>query len=569
MKKLRWQLLVVFLALVAIAILLMSQQQTLLPGVVAPAAAVVQPVSGGVYTEAMIGSLVRLNPALDYYNQADRDIDRLIFSSLMRFDDHAIPQGDLAETWGISEDGKVYNFSIRANAKWHDGQPVISDDFVFTIDLMRSDSIPLPADQKEFWNEVEIKALDDKTLQFRLPEPFAPFMDYLTFGVLPSHLLGDLLPEEIIESSFNLQPIGSGPYRFDRLLVTDGKIRGISLKANPEYYRSAPFLDEVVFQYYPDSSAALEAYRLGDVKGISQISPDQLSAALREPKLNLYTSRLPRLSLVYLNLEKPKLSFFQDPNLRRALLMGINRQRLIDRLLGGQAILAHGPIMPDSWAYYEGIEQLPYDPERAISIFKKAGYVTSGESGGARAKEGVSLSFEMVYPDTPTYTAIAESIRDDWQKIGVKANLKAVPYEDLVSDYLDKRNYEAALVDLNLSRSPDPDPYPFWHQAQAAGGQNYSQWNDRQASEYLEQARVEVDFSERARRYRNFQVRFTAEMPSLPLFFPVYTFGVDAEYKGVRVGPLYDPSDRLALISAWYANTRRTTAQLATETAAP
>jgi peptide/nickel transport system substrate-binding protein len=122
----------------------------------------------------------------------------------------------------------------------------------------------------------------------------------------------------------------------------------------------------------------------------------------------------------------------------------------------------------------------------------------------------------------------------------------------LVTEYLEPRAYQAALVDINLSRSPDPDPYPFWHQAQVTGGQNYSNWDDRQASEFMEQARVELDQAERARLYRNFQVRFTSEMPALPLFYPVYTYGVDAQVQGVTMGPLFDPSDRFATVTSWY-----------------
>jgi peptide/nickel transport system substrate-binding protein len=111
-------------------------------------------------------------------------------------------------------------------------------------------------------------------------------------------------------------------------------------------------------------------------------------------------------------------------------------------------------------------------------------------------------------------------------------------------------------VDLNLSRSPDPDPYPFWDQAEATGGQNYSQWDNRVASEYLEQARVTLDLNDRARLYRNFQVVFDEEMPAIPLFNPVYTYAVINQVKGVRLGPLFDSSDRFETVQDWYLNAR-------------
>jgi len=548
MKRLRWQILIVVIALIAIGVLLLGQQSSVLPGI----EAVIEPTTGGAYTEALIGSLGRLNPLLDDANPADRAVDRLLYSSLIRFDSRGSAQGDLTESWGISQDGTVYNLSLRNEAVWHDGKPVTSEDVIFTIQLMQDENIPLPPDLQEFWSQIEVGALNEKTLQFRLPEPFAPFLDYLTFGVLPKHLLGNMTAQEIINASFNLNPVGSGPYQFDSLLMDNEEITGVALSAFDGYYGKKPYIEEVFFQYYPDSPSAFAAYQDGEVMGISEITPDVLDSALKEADLNLFTGRRSRLNLIFLNLDIPSLPFFQDPLVRRALLLGINRRWIVDRLFGGQAIIAHGPVFPESWAYYEGIEQLSYDSEAAVDLLKEAGYTIPAEGGDVRAKEGVLLEFEMLYPEGEEYGQIAESIQKDWQKLGVQVDLKPVSYDELINDNLEPRTYQAALVELNLDRSPDPDPYPFWHQVQIIGGQNYSGWDDRQASEYLEQARVLVSPADRTKRYRNFQVRFASEMPALPLFYPVYSFGIDQQVQGVSMGPLYEPSDRLNTITSWY-----------------
>ncbi len=556
MKKLRWQILVVVVALIAIGVILISQQPAaLLPGL-APASEL-KPVEGGIYTEALVGSLSRLNPLLDDYNPADRAVNRLLYSGLIRFDDRGQPYGDLAETWGISQDGQVYNFSIRPDAVWHDGQPVTSDDVIFTIDLLRSEGVPVPADLREFWSQIEVIALDEKTLQFRLPEPFAPFLDYLTFGVLPAHIWADTPPEALADSEQNLKPVGSGPFKFDQLFVENDQIQGVQLSAFGDYYGNKPFIDQFIFKYYPDAAQALQAYQKGDVLGVGQITEELLPAALQDANLSVYTGRQPRLGLVYLNLDKAELPFFQDPALRRALLRGINRQRIIDRLLRGQAVLADGPILPGTWAYYDGIEHLEYDQESALKAIKDAGYTIPAEGGDVRSKEGVQFAFELVHPDQEPYISIAQSIAEDWARLGVKAELKAVPYEELLTGYLEPGTYQAALVDLNLGRTPDPDPYPFWHQSQINEGQNYAHWDDRQASEYLEQARTKVDQEERLRRYKNFQVRFTNQMPALPLFNMVQSFGIDKAVQGVRVGPLFDPSDRFNNAVNWFLATQK------------
>ncbi len=561
MKRLRWQILVVAVTLVVVALLLLSQQPVSV--ITLPEAA-----PGGIYTEALIGSMGRLNPMLDWNNPADRDVDRLIYSGLVKFDSRGLPQPDLADSWGVSADGTQYNFSLRQSAVWHDGQPVTSDDVLFTIEMIKSAGSLFPQDIKDMWSQIEVKRLDDKTFQFKLPEPFAPFLDYATFGILPKHLLESIPADQLPTAEFNLKPIGSGPYKFDRLLTSGGQITGVVLVTNPDYYIHAPYIEQIVFRYYPNSASAFDAYKQGEVLGISQITDDVLQTALQETTLSVYTSRLPQMGLVFLNLNNPTVSFLQNANVRRALMYGVNRNIIVSHILKGQAIVADGPILPGSWGYYEEIEKLGYDPDAAISLLNEEGYVYTAGSD-VRSKDGQALSFTLVHPNGETHTLIAQAIQSDWALIGVKVELQSVGYDSLVNDFLTTRNYQAALADLNTSRTPDPDPYLFWHQSEATGGQNYSQWDNRTASEFLETARTSANFDERARLYRNFQVVFTEDMPSLPLFYPVYSYGVDAQVQGVQVAPMYDTSDRLALVDEWYLVTRRSLEEQTEETAAP
>ncbi len=539
MKKLRWQILVVVITLILVGVLLLSQQ---------PAANIqtifTQPTSGGVYTEALIGSMSRFNPLSDRNNAADRDVDRLLFSGLIRFDARGMPLPDLAEAWGTSQDGTIYNFSIRPNAVWHDGEPITTDDVIFTIELIKSNISFFPQDVKALWEEVEVRPLDEKTMQFRIKEPFVPFLDYLTFGVLPKHILGNIPADQILNADFNLNPIGSGPYQFDHLLIENQRITGVVLTVFDKYYGQKPYIPQVAFRYFPSPKSALDAYQQGEVMGISQITEDILQETLLEEELALYTSQRPELSLIFFNLNNGEVPFLQEYEVRKALLTGLNRQRMITKLLQGQAIPADGPVLPSSWAYYDGVEHIAYDDIAAQAILKKAGYAIPSEGGEILAKEGQHLAFTLLHPDDARHTALAEYIRQDWANIGVEVTLQAMPYEALIHEKLETHQYQAALVDINLSYTPDPDPYPFWHQAEATGGQNYAQWDNRPASEYLERARVTADINERARLYRNFQVIFAQELPALPLYFPTYTFGVDLQVDGVQAAPLYDTSDR-------------------------
>lgn len=551
MKKLRWQILIIVLTLILVGVLLVTQepgQQIFLP----------QPATGGVYSEALVGSISRLNPLLEQNNAPDRDVNRLIFSSLIRFDARGLPVPDLADSWGVSQDGTIYNISLRANAFWHDGQPVTSDDVLFTIEMIKDDSSFFPPDVRELWKNVEIKQLNERTLQFLLPEPFAPFLDYLTFGIVPRHILGSIPAAEMAAAQFNLSPVGSGPYKFERLVIENGQIAGLELSLFDQYYGTKPFIEKVVFRYFPNTQSALAAYREGEVLAISEISLDSLNQALETPSLSIYTGRLPEMSMVLLNLNNPEKTFFQDENLRRALLMGLNRQRIIDRLLLGQGIIADGPIFPLTWAYYEDIERVVYDPEAATNLLKANGFSIPPEGGAVRTDpDGNPLSFTLLHPDDAQHSAIAQFIFENWSQLGIEVTLEAMPYEQLVNERLAARNYDAALVDMNLARTPDPDPYPFWHQSEATGGQNYAQWDNRTASEFLEQARINTDFTVRTRLYRNFQVVFARDLPALPLFYPVYSYAVDQQVLGVQMPPLFDTSDRFQTFARWYLVTRR------------
>ncbi|MDO9347791.1 MAG: peptide ABC transporter substrate-binding protein [Anaerolineales bacterium] len=561
MKKLRWQILVVILTLVVVGILLLTQQPGLNP--ILPQAA-----SGGIYTEGLVGSFGRLNPILDLNNPADRDIDRLLFSALFKFDSRGIPQPDLAESWGVTPDGTIYNVTIRAEAVWHDGQPVTTQDVLFTLSLLRSQYSAYPADVRALWDEVEVTLLSDKTIKFKLAEPFVPFLDYLTFGVLPKHLLENVPADQIANADFNLKPVGSGPYRFDRLVVENSQVTGVVLAGSENYYGKSPFVQQIVFRYYPTAQTAMDAYQQGEVLGLSQVTTDILPAALIEKNLALYSSRLPKMSIILFNLKNTEVAFFQEKNVRRALMLGLNRQWMVDTYLHSQAIVADSPILPGTWAYYAGVPHIDYDPDAAIALLKAESYVLPAD-GTLRAKESQQLTFTLLYPDDELHAKLAQSIQRDWAIIGVQVNLQAVSFDSLLNDYLIPRDYQAALVELDLSRSPDPDPYPFWHQSEATGGQNYSQWDNRTASEYLEQARVLVDMDIRARLYRNFQSIFAKELPALPLYYPVYTYGVDVRMRGVQLPPLFEPSDRFNNVSDWYLVTRREFDQTSEPTAAP
>ena len=489
----------------------------------------------------------------------------MIFSSLVKDDTRGNPQGDLAIDWGISMDGTTYNFAINPDAMWHDGQPVTADDVIFTYEMLRQGEGYVPDDVIKFWNTVRINPVDSKTLQFVLEEAFAPFLDYLTVGILPRHIYGGMSFSEMVDSKINIQPVGSGPFRLKELVQKDGKITGVTVENNSAYYGKRPYLEEIQFTYFSDSGLAYQAYQQGLIDGISYVSDDVLTQVLKDEELNLYTARRPVMSMIFFNLDNRNVDFLQSKQVRTALMTGLNRDRIVNKIMAGQAILANGPILYGNWAYTDEVIVPEYNTEKAIEMLVKEGFIIASEQERVRTKEVTSadgttqrkaLSFTLVYPDDDLHRKIAEQIQQDWGQINILLNLEAVSYDDLVNHVLPDREYEAALVDLNLSTIPDPDPYPFWDQTQISSGQNYTQWNNRTISQYLETARVEIDRAERARLYKNFQILFMEELPAIPLYNPVYNYPVSQKVFGVSIGPIYKSSDRFLNVADWYMVSR-------------
>lgn len=554
MKHLRWQLVIAVLGLILAVSLLAGQSRTRLVQEL--------PVSGsGTYTEALIGSPRALNPLLDFANPTDRDINRLIFSGLTRFDALGRPVPDLAN-WYLSPDQLTYTFILKPGVTWHDGTPLTADDVAFTVGLMQDPGYPGPADLKQLWQAITVTVTGTQTIALTLPEPFAPFLDYTDFGVLPQHALQNVGAAQLPQAPFNLQPVGSGPFMFKQWLAEGSRITGLELQAAPEYYGRKPNLSQVTFRFYEDGADALAAYERKDVLGISRVDQENLPAALKLPELKLLSTLEPEYTLIYLNLRDDTLPFFREKKVRQALLMALNRRAMVSELLGGQAVVANSPVMPGSWAYNLDLPTVEYNPLEAASLLDSAGWTLPpdaipGSETYVRQKNAQPLQFTLLVPDDAPHLALAEAARETWAALGIRATLSPVEAAAIQSQYLEPRAFQAVMVDFTLAGTPDPDPYPLWHETQAESGQNYGGWTDRISSQYLEQARITTDLATRSRLYQQFQSRFADQVPALLLYYPVYNYAVDAKVNGVQLGPLTEPSDRFATLAEWYTETRR------------
>lgn len=545
MVHIRWQALIAILGIILLG--------TLLAYFAFGLSTVAQADYGGTYIEGIAGTPNIVNPLFNQFNPVDRDLSALIFNGLTRADERGVIKPDLARSWEISPDGLIYTFTLRSDITWSDGAPFSSADVVYTIQTIQSSDYPGLTDIASLWRTVAISALNPLTVRMQLSQPFAPFLDYTTIGLLPSHLLQDVSASDLPTAQFSRQPIGTGPFVLDELTPEEA-----TLSPNPRYFGQRPYLGTLQFKFYKDGNeAALAAYERGEVEGVSQVTPELLEQARGLPKLDLQSAQLAGMTLVFFNTTKPQ---FQDKLVRQALLYGMNRQGIIDTLLQGQALLGVGPILPNSWAYDDALKKYPYDPQRAAELLDQAGWQDKNKDG-VRERGDQLLAFTLLTnTDDPTRAQIAQQLADDWNKLGAKVDVELVPAPLLVQDNLRPRQFDVVLAAFT-NLPADPDPYTAWHSSQTPdksdAGRNYSGWENSDADDLLQQARRTVDLAARAELYRQFQMLFMEDVPAAILYYPVYTYGIDQRLHGVQLAPLLDPSDRFRNISQWFINTRR------------
>ena len=516
-----------------------------------------RPAPGGTYVESVGGYPQSLNPLLSFYNDADRDVAALIFSGLTRLSMNGEVEPDLATGWEIGGGGITYTFTLNRNVVWHDGYPVTAADVVFTTELLQDPDYPGPSDVGELWRSVDVSQLNDYTVRFVLKEPYAPFMDYTTIGLLPEHLLHGTNAADLARLDFNREPVGTGPFHVTDVELGEGHISAVTFKRFTRYYGRSSYLENIVLRFYPTPRAAFEAYQDGIVEGVARIPVDVLPDAFAEPNLRLFSAPTAEMSMIYFNELLTDTLPFGDATVRQALMYGLDRQRLIDDVLLGQAVLPQTPLIPGTWAYTtEGVPEYIYDLQQAEDLMAQAGWRRNTVTETLRRSDGTPLAFTLVASSDPLDKAVAEDVSAQWARLGVSVTVETVPGAALTG-VLDSRSYQAALARLVIPG--DPDPYPFWHETQALAGQgqNYAGFKNRRISELVEQARMTVRRDERLELYREFQQLFMQELPALPLYVPVYTYGMDERVNGGQIGPLMNPGDRFLTVADWYVLQRR------------
>jgi len=507
------------------------------------------PAHGGLYVEAVVGSPLRVNPLYTAFHDVDRDLATLVFSGLTRLGPDGTVLPDLAESWEVSPDARVYTFHLRQGVTWHDGTAFTADDVIFTWSALVDPDFKGEPSLGQFWQQVECGKRDDFTVVCELPQPFAPFPAHATIGILPRHRLEGLSAEGLFIAPFNEQPIGTGPF----ILRTLNSQRAL-LESNPSYHWEEPLIAEIEFRFFPDYSSAAAALQDGRVQGLflgPEASPDILEPLKQDQKLQRLASRRNSYTLLYLNTRMPPLD---DRSVRQALLYALDREAIVAGRLDGRAQIADNPIVPGTWAYSDDVRSYRHDPQKARSLLEKGGWQIN--SRGVLEKEGRELRLILLTDNDPERVAIAQEIAHQLRAVGVDASLQSQAGSDLVRNFLLPRRFQAVIY--GWDQGYDPDPYPAWHSSQVRErGFNLAGYTDPYLDRILSEARQTSDLEQRKALYREFQQMFAEEVPSILLFYPVYNYFVDNDVKGVSLGVLFEPSSRFANVHQWYVKAKR------------
>jgi len=509
------------------------------------------PAFGGEYIEGLVGRPINLNP-LVAISDADQDINSLIFSGLTRIDREGQLVGNLAREWEISEDRLTYTFRLYDEILWHDGTPFEAEDVVFTINLIQDPNFSGSFIVRNNWAGVEVEEIDPLTVRFTLRDPYAPFLENTTIGILPAHLLQNISGAELLTASFNKAPIGTGPYRFGEVESEGSDVLSLSLKAYRFHHRVSPLIETIRFRFYPNAQEAFEGLRQRHVHALSNLPPELKEELENLRNVEIFKGTLPNYQAVYFNTKRP---LFEDVRVRRALAHMTDRRALIDQVMGGRAQIADGPLPRNSWAYTTPHDTTPtYDPEKAAALLEEAGWTLN--ENGIRQKDDMLLQFALISDDHEERRKAAFHLAEQWAEIGVWVDVRLFGVGTFIEDFLRRREFDAAIFGQNTYW--DPDLYAYWHGSQINDpGMNLSRFEHGRLDRQLEDGRRLASTRERRERYVVVQEIIREDVPAIFLYTPEYNFVANRLVKGISVGYFARPSDRLRTVANWYIETKR------------
>ena len=500
-----------------------------------------EPASGGSLTEGVLGSPRFVNPLLAL-SDADRDLARLTYAGLMGIGEHGELIPVLAESYVISEDGKTYTFTLRENAKFSDGKAVTAEDIAFTVSKAQDPALKSP--ELANWANVRAEVVDSRTVSFTLPKPYAPFLEDATLGILPASLWRDVADEQFPFSPRMEKPVGAGPFKVSNVVRGgNGTIEKYVLTANSHYALGRPYLDQITFVFFAQEEALENALRNGRVESAYGI-----------PTKGALSAPYSRVFGVFFNGNENPL--FNRLEVRKALSVAVDRDALIENILGGYATPAEGPVPPGSLPPKESSLLTPEARlEAASEVLTDGGWEYDEEARlWKHAKPELELTVTIKTSNVPELKAVASAVKDDWERLGVPVSIELYEPGDLTQSVIRPRKYDALLFGMVVGR--DQDLFAFWNSSERNDpGLNIAMYTNPSVDSLLVKIREETDESARSEDLAKLNALIAADYPAAFTHAPDFLYAVPEELRGVVLSRVAAPSDRLATVAHWYRRT--------------
>ncbi len=510
------------------------------------------PLTGGTIKEGIVGYPRYINPIISI-TDTGKDLSLLVYSGLLKatHDGKIIP--DLAEHYTISEDGLTYSVTLKENISFHDGHPVTTSDVNFTIKRLLDPELKSP--KAPNWKGVEVSVIDEKNIIFTLKSPYSPFIENLTLGILPEHIWKNIDSEGFVFSQFNIEPIGSGPYK-----ITEIKQNKSGL---PEYYHFVPFSEYALGKpyikhfytyFFTNEEKMLEAWNDGIIDQMNSISP-KIAQAIATKKSTFIRTPLPRIFGLFFNQNEAPV--FSHKEVRLALNTAVNRKSIIDNVLFGFGTEAYGPLPPTD-RVQGNTQDLDTLIQQGQSILEKNAW-EKNEDGiyQKKSKTGtILLSFSISTSDTPELKSTAYLLKDIWTKLGASVEVKIFELSDLNQNIIQGRKYDSLLFGQSVGRHNDL--FAFWHSSERNDpGLNVSMYTNSKVDKIIDDLRKTTSEEKRVQLYDTFEKEITNDIPAVFIYSPDFIYITHKNVKGIAMEGIVSASERFLNIHKWYTDTQK------------
>ncbi len=485
------------------------------------------PAYGDSLVEGTIGEPSTLIPILAS-DSASHSVAALVYNGLVKYDKNLNLVGDLAEKWEVSPDGLSITFHLRHGVKWHDGKEFTSRDVLYTYKVMVDPRTPTSY-AEDFLQVSSADAVGPYTFRVTYKRPFAPALASWGVNILPAHLLDG---KDITRSELSRNPVGTGPFRFSEWLPGQRVI----LEAYNGYFEGRPYIDRCIFRIIPDTSTMYMELKAGglDMMNLTPVQFErQTNTAWFLERFNKYRYPVPSYTYLGYNLKRP---LFADKRVRQALTCAINKDELVSGVLFGLGQAAHVPFQPGTWANNPAIKPFSYDPARAARLLAEAGW-RERNAEGVLVKDGKPFQFTILTNQgNEQRIKTAQIIQYRLKKIGIDVKIRVLEWASMLTNYIDKRNFDVVLMGWNISQ--DPDQYDIWHSSKTGVKElNFVSYNNREVDLLLEKGRRTFDKGRRRAAYFRLQEIIADDQPYTFLYVPDALPVVSSRFRGIEPAP--------------------------------